>query len=148
MSLHYSTKLVRVLRTEDRNGVRGHVIEYFKDGYQSWCPLDVFARDYQSVEAMDFGHALHALKNGNRVARQGWNGKAMWLSLSGMADGTPVMVSSERFWSQHNAIYAEEIGGSAPVLPAITMKNAKGQIVMGWLASQEDMLANDWMVVT
>lgn len=95
---------------------------------------------------MDFGEAIRALKKGKRVAREGWNGKGMWLSLSGGPGGH--MVSHDQFWSEHNAAYAAmSPGGCAHVLPSITMKTADGSILMGWLASQTDMLAEDWVEV-
>ena len=94
-------------------------------------------------EGFDIGQAIQSIKSGFRVARRGWNGKDMWLSYTPGIDA----LSAERFWSNHNKRYAVENGGSAEVLPAITMKNARGQIVMGWLASQEDLLAEDWFVV-
>ena len=46
-----------------------------------------------------------------------------------------------------NAEYAEQNGGTAKVMPYVTMKTADGAIVMGWLASQTDMLAEDWEIV-
>lgn len=94
--------------------------------------------------ALDFGDAIRALKAGKRVARAGWNGKGMWLSLS--CDGTRE-VPAENFWSPHNAEHARQSGGTATVLPSITMKTATGEILMGWLASQSDMLATDWVVL-
>lgn len=93
---------------------------------------------------MNFGQAIEELKAGYRVARAGWNGKSMWLALSG--DGVRNIPASS-FWSPLNAEYAREQGGSAKVLPCITMKTAGGEILMGWLASQTDMLAEDWMRV-
>lgn len=98
------------------------------------------------MSTMDFGDALRALKDGKRVARSGWNGKGMWLALSGGVVGR--MVHAENFWSQANQDYAESLGGKAHVLPCITMKTATGEILMGWLASQTDMLAEDWVVVS
>jgi len=104
-----------------------------------------------AVQSMDFGDAIRALKSGKRVARAGWNGKGMWLSLSAPASGGPFAlarsVPAEYFWSENNRAYAEENGGFATVLPCITMKTATGEILMGWLASQSDMLAVDWLVV-
>lgn len=93
---------------------------------------------------MNFGGAIRALKAGGRVAREGWNGKGMWLSLScnGLRN-----VPAAAFWSPHNAAHAMENGGMAMVLPSITMKTATGEILMGWLASQTDMLAEDWVEV-
>lgn len=93
---------------------------------------------------MDFGKALNALKSGRKVARAGWNGKGMWLSLS--CDGSRE-VAAENFWSPHNAEFARQNGGKAVVQPCITMKNAQDEIQMGWAATQSDMLAEDWEVV-
>ena len=97
-----------------------------------------------SDSGMSFGLAIEALKAGKKVARAGWNGKGMWLSLS--CDGTRE-VAAENFWSPHNAEHARLNGGKATVLPSITMKTASGEILMGWLASQSDMLAEDWSIV-
>ena len=92
---------------------------------------------------LDFSDALRALKFGYRVQRSGWNGKDMWLSVSNLNTAT---VPADKFWSPHNSQYAAENGGSADVPPCITMKNAKGQIQMGWLPSQEDCFSSDWFV--
>jgi hypothetical protein len=139
----YSTKRVTVWEQE-KDGQKGYAIKY-QDGYVSWCPKAAFDRDYQPITAMSFGHALHALKAGHRVARAGWNGKGMWLSLSGPLG--PREIASENFWSKNNSDYADANGGSATVLPCITMKTATEEILMGWLASQTDMLADDWTIV-
>jgi hypothetical protein len=92
---------------------------------------------------MNFGQALEALKNGQRVSRDGWNGKGMWLAYSPGSKALP----AERFWAGPNRDYAAAKGGTADVLPCITMKTVTGEILMGWLASQTDMLADDWGIV-
>ncbi len=89
---------------------------------------------------MDIGLAVKALKNGQRVRRAGWNGKGMWLAYSPGIYGLP----AEKFWAPPNREYAESLGGTAAVLPCVTMKTATGEILMGWLASQSDLLAEDW----
>lgn len=131
----------------------GYLVEYIDGGqanteqfagYVSWSPKDVFERAYRQTFGMTFGLAIEALKQGARVARAGWNGKGMWLSLS--CNGSRE-IPAENFWSPHNAQFARDNGGKATVLPAITMKTATGEILMGWLASQSDMLAEDWRVV-
>ena len=76
---------------------------------------------------MDFGDAIRALKDEKRVTRAGWNGKGMWLVL-----GTPDRIITENGF---------------PLLPFIAMKTADDKMLPGWLASQTDMLAEDWMVV-
>lgn len=92
---------------------------------------------------MDFGDAIRALKAGHKVARQGWNGKGMWLVLvAGTAQVTLVEGSP----------YQKALGqAKCEILPHIDMwtVNAEGRRAMlpGWLASQTDMLAEDWVVV-
>ena len=141
---------------EDEDGSdQGYLIEYLDGGkantdeyagYVSWSPKDVFDRAYRPVVGMSFGLAIEALKAGHRVARAGWNGKGMWLSLSGPLAGRKI--GNESFWSHNNARYAaEQPDMAATVLPCITMKTATGEILMGWLASQTDMLSDDWMIV-
>lgn len=130
-------------------GVAGYQVVY-EDGYTSWSPADVFERAYRRTDRMSFGDALVMLEAGKKVARAGWNGKGMWISLSCSPTLHPVVrmqVPAMMFWSENNANYALEQGGFAEVLPCITMKTADGSILMGWLASQTDMLAKDWQVV-
>lgn len=115
----------------------------FEDGYRR-LPSAQHHKSYEGGgRGLSFGQAIEQLKAGDRVARDGWNGKGMWLSLSGGTSDLP----AEKFWSPHNRAFAEANGGSATVLPCITMKTATGEILMGWLASQTDMLAEDWCVV-
>lgn len=133
----------------------GYLVEYIDGGkanhpdftgYISWSPADVFDRAYRPVSGMSFGDAIAALKAGQKVARTGWNGKGMWLSLSGPLSGR--FISHELFWSENNTQYAyDQPNSEAVVLPCITMKTATGEILMGWLASQTDMLADDWLIV-
>jgi hypothetical protein len=80
---------------------------------------------------LDFGEALHALKRGKRVAREGWNGKRMWLVLVRPQDYSPPTLFA-----------ADELRP----LPWIGMRTAQWEFVP-WLASQTDMLATDWVVV-
>ena len=143
----------------NENGAdEGFLVEYLDggqrntdlyEGYVSWSPAEVFRNAYGATDGMTFGLALEALKKGHKIARAGWNGKGMWLSLSGSMYGH--MVAAENFWSKNNADFAADNGGKALVLPSITMKtvNAHGRvgILMGWLASQTDMLSDDWMIV-
>ena len=91
---------------------------------------------------MNFGGALEALKQGKKVARQGWNGKGMWLWLK---EGT--MVKSD--WCHDPALkaIADNNGGEIEALGTICMKTADNKILSGWLASQTDMLSNDWVIV-
>ena len=88
----------------------------------------------------NFGKALEALKEGKAVARKGWNGKGMFLTLqnSSEVDGTNMRNEPARKYYGDNKV---------KVCPHIDMKSADGTYVVGWLASQTDMLAEDWDIV-
>ncbi len=146
---YIGTKIITAWAAAGKDGATGYGVKY-EDGYTSWSPKKAFEAAYRDIEgpvqALTFGDALHMLKLGKKVARAGWNGKGMWLSLSGPLEGH--ILKSENFWSLHNAQFAEDQpNGEALVLPSITMKTADGSILMGWLASQSDMLAEDWSIV-
>lgn len=95
------------------------------------------------VKDFSFGVAIDRMKSGYKVARKGWNGKGMWIAVGGQ----PVELKADGFWNPHAKQHAIENGGSATVLPYIIFKTATGEILMGWLASQTDILAEDWEVV-
>jgi hypothetical protein len=91
---------------------------------------------------MTFGGALEAMKSGLFVARSGWNGKGMYLWLMPAAT-VPVEWCKE----PHLKALAEANGGAFEALGTIRMKTADNKVLTGWLASQSDMLAEDWQVV-
>ena len=122
----------------------GYIVTY-PDGYVSWCPKAQFEAAARPCDGMTFGMAIEAMKRGKKVCRKGWNGKGMWLCVP-LCNG-PKEIPANGIWGKPNAEYAEQNGGIVKVLPYITMKTADGSIVMGWLASQTDILSEDWMVV-
>lgn len=91
---------------------------------------------------MNFGQTIEALKEGKKVAREGWNGKGMFLYLQ---EGT-LLTSTAR-----NKILAEyqntQEAEPVKINSHIDMKTADGSITIGWLASQTDMLAEDWIIL-
>jgi hypothetical protein len=137
----------------DENGAdEGFLVEYQDGGkpncggyagYVSWSPKAQFENAYRLTNGLSFGLAIEAVKKGAKVARAGWNGKGMFIAYSPGAKDLP----ADRFWNPHNKAFAEANGGTADVLPCITMKTADGKILMGWLASQTDMLADDWTLI-
>ena len=73
-----------------------------------------------------------------------------WRRRSSLSGSTtePRNIAFENFWSKNASEWARtENGGGAEVLPCILMKTADNCILMGWLASQTDMLAEDWLIV-
>lgn len=106
----------------DENGADEGYLTDNGAGHLQWQPRAVFEDAFAPFDGMDFGMAIAALKMGKRVARAGWNGKGMWLQLHSRSALPP----------KH--------------LPYIEMKTADDKIVP-WLASQTDMLAEDWTIV-
>ncbi len=139
----------------------GYLVEYLDGGagnhpahkgYISWSPKAQFEAAYQPVTAMSFGHAIQAMEEGHKVARAGWNGKFMWIALTpGSIFGASH--AKDGHASKHRA---DELQADLPhdgtenlieLLPHIDMRAADGSMVVGWLASQSDMLAKDWSIV-
>lgn len=89
------------------------------------------------TKTFSFGDAVTYLKSGNKVAREGWNGKGMFLFL---VPGSTFQVNRPPLMG----IYPE--GTTINYLPHIDMKTADDKVVP-WLASQTDVLAEDWTVV-
>lgn len=87
---------------------------------------------------MSFSEALRQLKHGSRVQRTGWNGKGMFLFL---VPGSTFKVNR----SPLMGIYEE--GTEVNYRSHIDMKTVDGSIVP-WVASQTDILADDWELVT
>lgn len=88
-------------------------------------------------QTVNFGTAIEALKQGLRVAREGWNGKGMFLFL---VPGSTFQVNRPPLLG----IYPE--GTTINYLSHIDMKTADEKVVP-WLASQTDVLAEDWIVL-
>lgn len=86
---------------------------------------------------MNFSKALEAIKTGHRVSRSGWNGKGMFVFL---VNGSVFKVNREPLLS----ILGE--GTEVVYRPHIDMKDAEGKVVP-WLASQTDIMADDWGIV-
>lgn len=89
---------------------------------------------------LPFESALSHIKAGGRAARSGWNGRGTWIAL-GQGGVTP----AEKFWNPHTKAHALSMQNCvAEVLPYLILKTADDKILMGWLASQTDLLAEDW----
>ena len=137
---------------ENEDGTdEGYLVEYLDGGkpndsrhagYISWSPKAQFEQAYRETSGMPFGLAIEALKKGLRVARAGWNGKGMWLALQ---PGSVISPEQARGGAAKGR--ADEGATSIAILPHIDMCAADGAVVIGWLASQTDMLADDWQIV-
>lgn len=123
----------------------GYLVIY-EDGYQSWSPKHVFEKAYRLTSGLSFGLAIEALKLGKKVARIGWDDKGMFLWLK------PAVVV-ESTWCKDPILksIADNNNGSILALGTICMythdSTGRQAILSGWLASQSDMLSDDWYII-
>ena len=114
------------------------------------------------IENQNFGQAIEALKQGKMVSRQGWNWKGMFiferpadeLEVGFIIEKVKSVPQSVKDFFQNNVksglndetktyLSTEKVKFGA----YLCMYAADGSIVNGWLASQTDMLSNDWCVL-
>ncbi len=120
-----------IIKHDGNEAADGYVVEY-PGGYRSWCPKEQFEEANRRIDAMTFGHAIEAMKQGKKVARAGWNGKGMHISYC------------DPYNNKQFDLVEKEIEGT--FAPYIGMKTVDNKYVP-WLASQTDMLAEDWQII-
>ena len=121
---------------KDENPADEGYLVMYSDGYESWSPKKQFEEAYRDCMGMTFGIALELLKKGCKVAREGWNGKGMFLYYVPAASYAPCTSIGEE---------CATVNGKVPYGAYIAMKTAQGNVVP-WVASEADMLAEDWGV--
>lgn len=124
----YDEPIPRAMNRED-----GYKVIY-PDGYVSFSPKNVFEEAYRPTDDMSFGLAIEAAKKGHKIARRGWNGKNQYIELAHSIS----YVSPDLLVINCNH---DSIGNKA-----FAFVGTSG-VQMGWLASQADMLADDWYIV-
>ena len=97
---------------------------------------------------MNFGQAIEALKEGKKVTRRGWNGRGMYLWLK------PATVIKKDWCRDQRLIECIDQNGDAGEILALGTicmfthdSTGRKAILTGWLASQSDMLSEDWEIV-
>jgi hypothetical protein len=109
---------------------------------------------------LNFGQAVESAKAGNLIAREGWNGKGMFVfmrpsdeldveTIVHKVKSLPIALKGY-FGNKTNPNDPQRLDGATKIkfTAYLCMKAADESIVNGWLASQTDMLAEDWMVLT
>ena len=132
MEQYIGTKIIQA-EPQSRDGKEGYRVLY-PDGYVSWSPKAAFEEAYRRTDGMSFGLAIEAAKKGKKIARAGWNGKNQHVELASAISYTSPL--GEVVNADHDAIGNQ----------ALAFVGTSG-VQMGWLASQADMLADDWMIV-
>lgn len=85
---------------------------------------------------MDFGTAFDFAKRGRKIARNGWNGKDMFV----------YHVDGNKYPAQQEAIKGEFIDDMVPYHPYLALKAAQG-VISTWVPSITDLYAEDWVLV-
>ena len=89
---------------------------------------------------INFGQALEALKEGKKVAREGWNGKGMFIVYQkGYPDGIPCNKQTAEAWSLKE-------GDIFKVEPYLQIRMVNGSHAM-WVPSINDLFAGDWIII-
>lgn len=105
-----------------------------EDGNLNWMLKEDFEKKFSPAENMSFGQAIEAAKQGKQIARRGWNGKGQYVELASC------IAYIDPYGYKVNADHA------AAGNRAFAFVGTSG-VQLGWLASQADMLAEDWYIV-
>lgn len=127
MPIEQAKRMFRNSGTVDQDG---YIVEY-PDGYISWSPTKAFEEAYRECDNMTFGLALEALKKGCKVARKGWNGKGIYIEMQRPDEHSKMTLPY--IYIVTNGLVTENPDAPKGVVP--------------WLASQTDMLSEDWIIV-
>ena len=126
-------KIIHTLEGDMKASVGDYIITGVR-GEQYPCKPDIFEETYSLINGMTFGQAIEAMKAGKRCSRHNWNGKGQYIELATKigyinSKGEEVNVSHNTMGNKAIAF----IGNSG--------------VQMGWLATQADMLSDDWYIV-
>ena len=117
----------------------GYLVQY-PDGYVSWCPKAQFENAAIPAEnGLPYGYAMLLCRYfGKKIQRANWNGQGQFVRfehVTAYEDGGCA--------SQHE----RSIGSDCYVFHFVNRKTGETGIQVGWLASQADMAASDWVIV-
>jgi len=112
----------------------GYLVKY-SDNYVSWSPKDAFEEAYRPTNAMNFGLAIEAAKKGKKIARLNWNGKGQYVFLAHDVE------------FHTNADLSAFADTDVEVHDLLVIKTSQDIFQPGWLATQSDILADDWYIV-
>ena len=121
----------------------GNVLQFGPDGDRGsdvriLALFEAAADDWEILQDMTFSQALEKAKFGKLIARRGWNGKGMAVAYRRGYEDIPRN-------RPHAEAWGIPVGESIKVRPYLQMRCADGSYQM-WLASQSDILAEDWFI--
>ncbi|MDR2020672.1 MAG: DUF2829 domain-containing protein [Treponema sp.] len=135
MQKYIGVKIVQA-EPESKDGKEGFKVRY-EEGYESWCPKDVFLKHNRPTEAMPFSFAIEAAKQGKKITRKGWNGKNQYVFL----------IPDYVFKREEIPALKDDPREEVTFWGCFCIMTSIGKVQMGWLATQSDMQAADWEIV-
>ena len=135
MWMPYGFWLHKALAEFDNFETRTGKEEFLAEGLKQLCQANILPK----TERLSFGDAVAALKEGLRVEREGWNGKGMFLYY----------VPENKYpasRNEHGTMVGVFEDDMVPYREYIALKTVDNQVVP-WLASQTDVLAEDWQIM-
>lgn len=132
----------------------GDDLGFLKDdgnGHEQWDPIETFERDFRELKELTFGLAIEALRMGKCVARNGWNGKNMFICKQ-----VPSIIGSEIIPNMQSLPRAAKDLLSRTSLEPIRYSNQMiivknnhtgDRIIDSWVASSSDTFAEDWYII-
>ncbi len=130
-SAHQDASRAHGLAPQEDPGVRCRCMD--PEHHKHWAGHKNDKRPTLAAAGVNFGIALAAAKAGAKITRHGWNGKGMWVR-----NFDPYLDRQFKL--------REEAGAEGTWLPFLIMKTVDNKLVP-WLASQTDILAEDWQVL-
>lgn len=125
---------------ENENPLTEGYLVVYEDGYKSWCPKKQFEESNRLITSMTFGHALEAMKRGDKVARTSWNGNGMWAVIQ---KGYPNGIAINKNTAEATGF---EEGSVMKFRPYFLLYTAQKDFAH-WVPSGSDIIGEDWYIV-
>lgn len=122
---YIGTKIIEAEPWLNDKGDLGYRVVY-EDGYKSWSPKDTFESCYNKLDDLDFSRAINLILMGFDLARKSWNGADQYITVIRAG----------------NAVHR-----GLPMHDCLALKNARNEMQPGWVPTQGDLFATDWLVV-
>ena len=138
LMIHMPTGETEIIQNPNVEEKLRYITGAYDDDLRHKNNEQIYIEEYGLVrmeDEMDFGSAIMNVKAGHRIARKGWNGKGMYVFLA----------TDPEFHTDADISEFKDTG--TEVSNFLVLRTAQGTLQPGWLATQSDILAEDWYVV-
>lgn len=139
LMLHMPGGETEVIQNPNVEGKLKHIQDAYDDDLVHRDNKEIWIEDFGLAyvgDTMDFGTALLNMKSGSCISRKGWNGKGMYVFL---ADNIEFHTAADLSEFNEADVHVSDL---------MVLRTVQGTLQPGWLATQSDILAEDWYVVT